>query len=430
MQVSSRGGTGDPESRIEAARRAAPEAAGLLNVLAFVAPAPLPVSLVDRLQDVPPDLTALEDPGRREDILSRLARTGAVSRTGRGPRMPAPVQAAVRESLVRPVADSALRSGVRLLEGAASGAGAREDGPAAEDADREVWRALREHGLVLTRHLSEAGRHPDRALRLAARAGASLAASGDAGAAADFLERLEEAAPAPAGLEEPFFLAALSDQRSSLAAGLGRREEARRLAEQGVRRARRACEPTDPRLPVLLHNAGGVLRRLGMPEAARERYEDSRQHLEDYHSGANPLRLQLALDLSEVLLALGAHDAARAEAATALDTARERVGRYHPDTAAAVSRLGRALQGLGRREEARTAFEQAVEILERVRGPDHPALGTDLSKLGAVLEELGELEEARSRHRRALAIFEDAFGEDHRLSRGARAHLEQLGASS
>jgi len=410
----------DPAAALRRARENVPAAADLLNALAQLAERPLPLDAVRAASDgVPGDYDAV-GPGSAEKTLSALEEAGVLQRRELGILLSAPASRALREDLVRPVAASAAEAACRFLESW------REQLEAGAGDEDRAWDAVAAHALALAERMPEAGRSPDPALRVGTRAAGRLQDRSRPAEAERLLSDLQEAAERAPRLDEPFVLAALADQRAGLLAELERDEEAVEQARRAVREAEDRCGREDPRRAVVLHNAGGVLKRLGRLQEATELYDRAFELLEEHHASGTPLELQLCLDLSDVLLARGESRRAAEVAGRAVALARDRLGRYHPETAAAVSNLGRAFRGEGRLERARTTFRQAIEILEEVYSEDHPALGPDLSNLGATLEEEGETERARELHERALGIFRDAYGEEHRLTRAARAYLEDL----
>lgn len=412
----------DAAESLRRAREEVPRAADLLNALAHLADRPLPLAAIrSAAGDAAGEYRRAVGPASAERVLSALEDTGVLTRDGGGISVPAEVAEVLRTDLVRPVAASAADAACDFLEAWRESleAGSRPG----ED---RAWDRLALHALALTERTAEAGRPPDRALRVGTRAAGRLQDRNRPEDAERLLAELQRSAEEAPRLEEPFLRAALDDQRAGLLADLGRGEEAAETARRAVRRAERTCAEEDPRRAVLLHNAGGVLKRLGRLEEATELYDGAYSLLNDHHAAGTPLELQLCLDLSDVLLARDSSGRAAEVAGRAVGLARDRLGRYHPETAAAVSNLGRAFRGEGRLERARTSFEQALEILEEVYGPDHPSLGPDLSNLGATLEEEGQPERARELHERALSIFRSSYGPDHRLTRAARAYVDDL----
>ncbi len=411
----------DAAAALGRAREVVPEAADLMNALAQLAARPIPVDAIRTASDeAPGEYGEAMGPGSVEPTLSALEEAGLMRREEDGIVLLQAASRALREDLVRPVAASAADAACRFLEAW------REQLEAGTGDEDRAWGDVADHALALAERMPEAGRAPDPALRVGTRAAGRLQDRSRPAEAQRLLAELQEAARRAPRLEEPFVLAALADQRAGLLADLERPGEAAKQSRRAVREAEERCDEEDPRRAVILHNAGGVLKRLGRPEEATELYDRAYVLLEEHHASGTPLELQLCLDLSDVLLAREEFGRAAEVAGRAVALARERLGRYHPETAAAVSNLGRAFRGEGRLERARTSFRQAIEILEEVYSEDHPALAPDLSNLGATLEEKGRVGRARELHQRAKDIFRGAYGADHRLTRAARAYLDDL----
>jgi tetratricopeptide (TPR) repeat protein len=85
-------------------------------------------------------------------------------------------------------------------------------------------------------------------------------------------------------------------------------------------------------------------------------------------------------------------------------------GPAHPDVARDLNNLARLLQAANRLAEAEPLMRRALAIAEASFRPDHP---TDLNNLAELLLGTDRLIEAEPLHRRALAIDEKSFGPDH-----------------
>jgi len=82
-------------------------------------------------------------------------------------------------------------------------------------------------------------------------------------------------------------------------------------------------------------------------------------------------------------------------------------------TATSSNNLGELLHETGRYEEAETLYRKAVTIDESIYGNDHPSVSRDLNNLATLLQELDRLDEAEALLRRAAAIEEASYGVDH-----------------
>jgi tetratricopeptide (TPR) repeat protein len=83
-------------------------------------------------------------------------------------------------------------------------------------------------------------------------------------------------------------------------------------------------------------------------------------------------------------------------------------GRDHPTVAIRLSNLGQFLQATNRLAEAEPLMRRALAIDEMSYGPDHPDVAIDLNNLAALFQDTNRLAEAEPLIRRALAIDEKA----------------------
>jgi tetratricopeptide (TPR) repeat protein len=88
-------------------------------------------------------------------------------------------------------------------------------------------------------------------------------------------------------------------------------------------------------------------------------------------------------------------------------------GPDHPDVARDLNNLAQLLQATNRLAEAEPLMRRALAIDEQSFGPDHPEVATDLNNLAQLLQATNRLAEAEPLMRRALAIDEQSFGPDH-----------------
>jgi tetratricopeptide (TPR) repeat protein len=89
------------------------------------------------------------------------------------------------------------------------------------------------------------------------------------------------------------------------------------------------------------------------------------------------------------------------------------VGPDHPSVATNLNNLAALLQATNRLAEAEPLCRRALAIDETSYGPDHPNVATDLNNLASLLHATNRLVEAEPLMRRALAIDETGYGLDH-----------------
>lgn len=88
-------------------------------------------------------------------------------------------------------------------------------------------------------------------------------------------------------------------------------------------------------------------------------------------------------------------------------------GANHPNMASALNNLARLLGDTNRSEEAEPLMRGALAIDETSYGRDHPQVAVRLNNLALLLQQANRLAEAEPLMRRALAINEASYGPDH-----------------
>ncbi len=88
-------------------------------------------------------------------------------------------------------------------------------------------------------------------------------------------------------------------------------------------------------------------------------------------------------------------------------------GPDHPDVATSLNNLAQLLQATNRLPEAEPLMRRALAINEVSFGVDHPKVATNLENLALLLKVTNRLPEAEPLMRRALAIDEASFGAHH-----------------
>lgn len=95
-----------------------------------------------------------------------------------------------------------------------------------------------------------------------------------------------------------------------------------------------------------------------------------------------------------------------------------------------LDNLAQLLQATDRLEEAEEMYRKALAIDEASYGPDHLNVAICLNNLAMLLHATNRLAEAGPLMRRALAIFEASYGPDHPQTVTIRANLASLGSPS
>jgi tetratricopeptide (TPR) repeat protein len=110
----------------------------------------------------------------------------------------------------------------------------------------------------------------------------------------------------------------------------------------------------------------------------------------------------------------------------ALEIDEQSFGKDHPDVAIDLNNLAQLLQAINRLAEAEPLMRRALEIDEQSFGKDHPDVARDLNNLALLLQATNRLAEAEPLMRRALEIDTASFGENHPRIASELNNLAQL----
>jgi tetratricopeptide (TPR) repeat protein len=224
------------------------------------------------------------------------------------------------------------------------------------------------------------------------------------------------------GPDHPDILASRNNLANALDA-LGRYAEAAELHRRTLADRVRVLGPDHPDTLASRNNLAvardGLGRYAEAAELHRQTLEDLTRVLGPDHRGTLASRNNLA----NARYGLGQ----RAEAAEmyrrTLDDQVRVLGPDHPDTLASRNNLANALYGLGRYAEAARTYRRTLEDLTRVLGPDHPDTLTSRNGLAVALGGLGRYAEAAELHRRTLADRVRVLGPDHPDTLASRNNL-------
>jgi len=195
-------------------------------------------------------------------------------------------------------------------------------------------------------------------------------------------------------------------ERAQFAAARNTHNRAMVLAEQ-------LLDPDSPDFATVLGAFSRTLNDLGEPAAARLLAERA-VLINEAHFGPDHAEVAATVNnLGMVLVSLGEYAAARPMLERAVQLAETLYGPDQPHTLAPLGNLGMALMSLGEYAAARPLLERAVQLAEAVYGPDHPQALGPANNLGMVLVNLGEYAAARPLLERAVQLAEAIYGPDH-----------------
>ncbi|MFE9751318.1 FxSxx-COOH system tetratricopeptide repeat protein [Saccharothrix saharensis] len=165
---------------------------------------------------------------------------------------------------------------------------------------------------------------------------------------------------------------------------LGDYEAARELNEDTLSRYRRVLGDDDPNTLVAVSNLALDLRALGEHEAARELNEDTLSRRQRLFGDDHPDTLISAVNLATDLTDLGEHRAARELDEDTLRRQRRVLGLDHPETLQTAANLAVDLSTLGEHQAARELAESTLAAFRRVLGEHHP----DTVRAGQILADI------------------------------------------
>jgi tetratricopeptide (TPR) repeat protein len=193
----------------------------------------------------------------------------------------------------------------------------------------------------------------------------------------------------------------------------GRPHDALPLHERALAVLEAGCGPDSPHFALMLNNLGVTLTNLGRSEEAQPMLERAVAALEAAKGLDHPEIAPALTNLGNVLSNLDRYDEAYALYQRALSIVKATYGPDHPYVADRHSSIGVALQALNRNTEALSEFERALAIYEAIDEPNHPGKAAVLNNLAHAMCDIGRHQEALYLHEQALIIRAAAYGPDH-----------------
>jgi tetratricopeptide (TPR) repeat protein len=168
-----------------------------------------------------------------------------------------------------------------------------------------------------------------------------------------------------------------------------------------------------PRVAIRLNNLAHLLKTRDRPVDAEPLYRRALA-IDEKSSGPNHPDLAIRLNnLATLLQATNRLAEAEPLMRRALTIDEKSFGRNHPRVAIRLNNLAILLQETNRLAEAEPLMRRALAIDETSYGPNHPYLARHLNNLAQLLQGTNRLAEAEPLMRRALAIDEKDYGPDH-----------------
>jgi len=227
-----------------------------------------------------------------------------------------------------------------------------------------------------------------------------------------------------AGIAEP--TTRLYNELGTLNYAKARHAEAEPLVRRALAISEKSYGPEHPDVARDLNNLAELLRITNRPAEAEPLI---RRALAILKASYGPDHPDIAI-LLNVLASLLEDTNRPAEAEPlyrrALTTTEASYGTDHPHVATRLNNLARLLYNTKRLAEAEPLVRRALAISETSYGPDHPQVAGCLNNLARFLQDTNRLAEAEPLMLRAVAILEASYGPDHLHTVLVRNNLKRM----
>jgi tetratricopeptide (TPR) repeat protein len=369
----------------------------LLNILAWLAPEPIPVSLLD---DV------LVEGADTRDALSGLVSWSLARWTADGDAFTIHrlVQEITRQRLSENEKDSALQRGLEILNG-------KLPSPHWDERGWQLWERLAPHVRVLLTRLRDHALEP-KARRMMNQLALWLYNRGKHGEAEPLFERelaISEKAPGP----EHALVANSFNSLAALYHAQGRFAEVEPLYQRSLAIFERALGPEHPDVATSLNNLAELYRAQGRFAEAEPLYQRSLAILQKALGSEHPNLATILNNLALLYQAIGEYAKAEPLLLRAVAIQERALAPEHPSVATSLNNLADLCRAMGEYAKAEPLFKRALVIKEKALGPEHPDVAASLNSLAFSYFERGLYAEAEPLYQRALAIRKKVLGPEH-----------------
>lgn len=391
---------------VERLRAEDPAAVQLLEIAAFLAPEPIPLSLLSGHPELlaEPLRDAAADPDALADAVGALVGYSLARRHPRAFQVHRLVQAVIRNQ-VSAEGQQATSDRVVALLAASPG----------DPEDPLSWAGYTE----LTPHVlatAPLGDHTPAGRRLVLDTARYLHAHGDSDSSRAVGEPLLERWRSVLGPDHPDTLTAASILTVALNE-LGDAEQARRLGTDTLERGRRVLGPDHPSTLWAAAALTAALVGLGQAGETRALGEDTLERCRRVLGSDHATTLWTAVNLTVAHFLMGDVEAARVLGEDTLERCRRVLGADHPTTLWAAAAVALALAGLGDAGSTRALAEDTLERSRRALGSDHTTTLTSAATLTQALNQLGEADIAGPLGQDTLQRTRRVLGPDNPLTR-------------
>ena len=206
----------------------------------------------------------------------------------------------------------------------------------------------------------------------------------------------------------------------------GHYEQAEPLYQRALAISEKALGPDHPSTATSLNNLAALYRSQGRYEEAEPLYQRALAISEKALGPDHPSTATSLNNLAELYRSQGRYEEAEPLLQRALGIREKALGPDHPSTATSLNNLAALYDSQGRYDEAEPLYQRALGIREKALGPDHPSTASSLNNLAELYRSQGRYDEAEPLYQRALGIREKALGPDHPDTAGSLNNLAAL----
>jgi Flp pilus assembly protein TadD len=196
-------------------------------------------------------------------------------------------------------------------------------------------------------------------------------------------------------------------------AGAGNLSQAQQVMDAGAAACRQRLGDEHPDTLTSMNNLAGILRARGDLSNAQSWHEQDlsvcRRVLGDEH----PDTLTSMNNLAGILQDRGDLSGAQSLQEQVLSARRRVLGEEHPDTLTSMNNLGEILRARGDLSGAQSLHEEELSACRRVLDEEHPHTLTSMNNLAGILWDRGDLSGAQSLQEQVLSARRRILGEEH-----------------
>ena len=369
----------------------------LLNILAWLAPEPIPVSLLEGV--------SVDDADAR-DALSALVSWSLARFTADGDNFTIHrlVQEITRQRLSGDEKESTLERALEILN-------AKLPSPHWDREGWQLWGRLAPHCGTLLGRLRDHALEPS-ATRMMNQLALWFYNRAEYGEAGPLYQRALAIRKKVLGPKHPRVAQSLNNL-ARLYYSQGRYAEAERLSKRALAIRKKVLGPEHPRVAESLNNLAvlyGTQSRYAEAERLFKRALAIRKKVlgPEHPKVANSLN-----NLAQLYGKQGQYAKAEPLAKRALAIREKALVPEHPDVANSLNSLASLCGAQSRYAEAERLSKRALAIRKKVLGPEHPKVANSLNNLAQLYGKQGRYAEAEPIYQRALAIREKALGREH-----------------